>query len=83
MSDAYPVSDSSDTFPIIDSHVHAANNWYEPVETLLYHLDANGVDKAILVQQQGQFDNSYILDSTLYITDFIAKPVGQTAPEAK
>ena len=47
---------------IVDSHVHVAPNWYEPVETLLYHLDANGVDQAVLVQQQGQFDNSYILE---------------------
>lgn len=54
----------ADTFPVIDSHVHVARNWYEPVETLLYHLDANHVDQAILVQQQGQFDNSYLLDCT-------------------
>jgi L-fuconolactonase len=48
--------------PTIDSHVHVAPNWYEPVETLLYHLDANGVDAAVLVQQQGQFDNRYLLE---------------------
>jgi L-fuconolactonase len=52
----------SDEIPIVDSHVHVARNWYEPLETLLYHLDANGVDQAVLVQQQGQFDNSYILE---------------------
>ena len=52
------------TFPLIDSHVHAAPNWYEPMETLLYHLDANHVDKAVLVQQQGQFDNRYIIECT-------------------
>jgi L-fuconolactonase len=54
----------TEPFPLIDSHVHAAPNWYEPMETLLYHLDANRVDKAVLVQQQGQFDNSYIVECT-------------------
>src|SRR5262245_57285978 len=52
----------SDQFPIIDSHVHVAPNWYEPVESLLFHMDTVGVDKAILVQQQGQFDNRYLLE---------------------
>lgn len=49
-------------FPLVDSHVHVAPNWYEPVETLLYHLDANEVDCAVLVQQGGQYDNDYILE---------------------
>jgi L-fuconolactonase len=52
----------SANLPIVDSHVHVAPNWYEPVETLLYHLDANRVDAAVLVQQQGQFDNHYLLE---------------------
>jgi L-fuconolactonase len=59
----------SDAFPIIDCHVHAADNWYEPVETLLFHLDAAEVDKAVLVQQQGQFDNSYILECAWNYSD--------------
>src|SRR5687767_7071880 len=58
-----------DQFPIIDSHVHAAPNWYEPVETLLFQMDACKVDKAILVQQQGQFDNSYILECAWNYSD--------------
>jgi L-fuconolactonase len=29
---------------------------------LLYHLDANQVDQAVLVQQGGQFDNRYLLE---------------------
>lgn len=69
MPDILPVSDSSDHFPVIDSHVHVAPNWYEPVETLLFQLDANGVDKAVLVQQQGQFDNSYILECSWNYSD--------------
>lgn len=69
MSDILPVSDSSDSFPIIDSHVHVAPNWYEPVETLLFQMDAYGVDKAVLVQQQGQFDNSYLLECAWNYSD--------------
>ena len=52
----------SEPFPIIDSHVHVARNWYEPVETLLFQLDSNEVDHAVLAQQQGQFDNSYLME---------------------
>lgn len=59
----------SDILPVIDSHVHAALNWYEPIETLLYQLDANGVDHAVLVQQAGQYDNSYILEATRNYAD--------------
>ncbi|MCC6455792.1 MAG: amidohydrolase [Caldilineaceae bacterium] len=59
----------SATFPLVDSHVHVANNWYEPVDTLLYHLDANGVDQAVLVQQGGQFNNDYILECARSYSD--------------
>jgi L-fuconolactonase len=69
MSDILPVSDSSDSFPVIDSHVHVAPNWYEPVESLLFQMDAYGVDKAVLVQQQGQFDNSYLLECAWNYSD--------------
>lgn len=58
-------------FPVVDSHVHAATNWYEPLETLLYHLDANGVDQAVLVQQQGQVDNRYIMECARAYSDRI------------
>lgn len=43
---------------IIDSHCHASDRWYEPVETLLFRMDACGVDRAVLVQLLGAFDNS-------------------------
>jgi predicted TIM-barrel fold metal-dependent hydrolase len=46
---------------IVDSHVHTGDNWEEPVETLLYQMNANGVSHAVLVQLNGHFDNSYIL----------------------
>lgn len=44
---------------IIDSQCHVATTWYEPVETLLDQMDRHGIEKAVLVQMLGQFDNSY------------------------
>ena len=44
---------------IIDSHCHACEGWYEPVESLLFQMDRNKVEKAILIQIRGQFDNAY------------------------
>lgn len=44
---------------IVDSHCHAALGWYEPIESLLFEMDRNDVAKAILIQIQGQSDNSY------------------------
>jgi len=42
---------------VVDTHCHASLDWYEPIETLLYEMDRNGVDRAVLVQINGQFDN--------------------------
>ena len=47
---------------IVDTHCHAGRNWFEPIELLLYQMDANGVDKAVLIQHRGTFDNGYLLD---------------------
>jgi L-fuconolactonase len=44
---------------VVDTHCHASLDWYEPVETLLYEMDRNGVDQAVLIQIMGQFDNEY------------------------
>ncbi|MBT5872281.1 MAG: amidohydrolase family protein [Candidatus Latescibacteria bacterium] len=44
---------------IVDSHCHTSPYWYEPVESLLYQMDHNGVEKAVLIQLGGQFDNTY------------------------
>ena len=44
---------------VVDSHCHVSSSWYEPVESLIYLMNANGVDHAVLVQMQGQNDNSY------------------------
>src|SRR5579864_7948450 len=47
---------------VIDSHCHVSDVWYEPVETLLFQMDRNGVDGAVLIQILGQFDNRYQQD---------------------
>ena len=47
---------------IVDSHCHTGLSWFEPVETLLYQMDANGVDKAVLLQHRGSYDNAYLLE---------------------
>ena len=45
---------------IIDTHCHAGKNWFEPIEVLEFQMDRNGVDKALLVQHGGTFDNGYL-----------------------
>jgi L-fuconolactonase len=47
---------------VVDTHCHASLDWYEPIETLLYEMDRNAVDHAVLVQINGQFDNAYQFD---------------------
>ncbi len=44
---------------IIDTHCHVSLGWYEPVESLLAQMARNGVDGAVLIQIQGQFNNDY------------------------
>ena len=48
---------------IIDSHCHAGLSWFEPVETLVFQLDANGVEQGVLIQHKGAYDNSYLFES--------------------
>ena len=47
---------------IIDTHCHAGESWFEPIELLLHQMDANIVEKAVLVQHRGVYDNSYLLE---------------------
>ena len=47
---------------IVDTHCHAGHNWFEPVELLLHQMNANGVDKAALIQHRGTYDNTYLLE---------------------
>ena len=44
---------------IVDSHCHVSPYWYEPLESLLYHMDRNEVECAVLVQYMGQLNNAY------------------------
>lgn len=46
---------------IVDTHCHASLDWFEPIETVLFQMDTYGVDKAVLVQHRGEYDNSYLL----------------------
>lgn len=43
----------------VDTHCHVSPVWFEPVETLLFHMDRHGVSQAVLTQLLGQADNSY------------------------
>ena len=45
---------------IIDTHCHAGNNWFEPIEVLEFQMDRNDVDKAVLIQHGGTYDNDYL-----------------------
>jgi L-fuconolactonase len=47
---------------IVDSHCHAGPYWYEPVESLLFQMDRNGVAQAVLVQFNGQSNNDYLFE---------------------
>jgi L-fuconolactonase len=44
---------------IVDTHCHASDNWYEPVEVLLGQMERNGVAHAALIQMNGQTNNAY------------------------
>ena len=60
---------------IVDSHCHASPYRYEPVESLLFQMDRNGVDQALLVQYFGQYDNTYQFDCVRRYSDRLAAVV--------
>ena len=47
---------------IVDTHCHAGLSWFEPIEMLLTQMNANDVDKAVLIQHGGTYDNSYLFE---------------------
>lgn len=47
---------------IVDTHCHAGRNWFEPVELLMYQMNANDVDRAALIQHGGTYDNTYLFE---------------------
>jgi L-fuconolactonase len=69
---------------IVDSHVHVSTSWYEPVETLLFHMDQHGVAQAVLVQESAQTDNTYLFECALrYPTRFpVVVNVDSSRPDA-
>jgi L-fuconolactonase len=46
----------------VDTHCHAGRNWFEPIELLLHQMNANDVDRAVLIQHRGTYDNGYLLE---------------------
>jgi L-fuconolactonase len=48
---------------IVDTHCHIGLKKYEPVESLLYHMNTSGVEKAVFIQYGGNSDNQYIIDT--------------------
>lgn len=48
--------------PIVDTHCHTGIHKYEPVEHLLYHMEQSGVDRAVIIQYNGNSDNSYLVE---------------------
>lgn len=60
---------------IVDSHCHASECWFEPVENLVYEMDRNSVQQAILIQMRGQTNNRYLFEC-------VKKYPGRFAPVA-
>ncbi len=46
----------------IDTHYHAGEAWFEPAEVFLFLMNLNNVDRGVLCQHRGEFDNTYLLD---------------------
>ncbi|MGH3516796.1 MAG: amidohydrolase family protein [Haloechinothrix sp.] len=70
---------------IVDAHCHASLAWYEPVEALLHHMAAHGVNRAVLVQIHGHYDNAYLMDCVRRHPDRLAPVVlvDPTSPTAE
>jgi len=47
---------------IVDTHCHIGLHKYEPVESLLFHMQMSGVNKAVFIQYAGNSDNRYMID---------------------
>ena len=47
---------------IVDTHCHAGTSWFEPVEMLLHQMNANVVERAVLIQHRGTYDNGYLFE---------------------
>jgi len=69
---------------IVDSHCHTALGWYEPIEVLLAQMDRNGVEQVVLIQMNGQTDNTYQAECVRRYPDRVrsAVIVDPTSPDA-
>jgi L-fuconolactonase len=69
---------------IVDTHCHVSLAWYNPVESLLFQMDQNQVDHAVLIQIGGQLDNSYQTECVQRHPDRLASVVmvDTTRPDA-
>ena len=53
----------SKKFIAIDSHCHAGESWYEPIKSLVFHLEENQINKAVLIGHMGAYENNnYLLE---------------------
>ena len=46
----------------IDTHCHASPSWFEPIEVLLFQMNQHAVDRSVLIQIRGEFDNGYLIE---------------------
>ena len=55
----------------VDSYLHASKHWTEPIEVGLFHMEMNGIDKALIIPLRSindpnrgtnRFDNEYLLE---------------------
>jgi L-fuconolactonase len=60
---------------VVDSHCHASQAWYAPVESLLHEMDQNHVERAILIQIVTEYDNTYQQDCARQHPDRLASVV--------
>jgi len=67
---------------IIDTHCHASTQWYEPVEALLFQMDRNDVEMAILTQIFGEHDNRYQFECVARYPDRFLSIVGVNVHDA-
>ena len=51
-----------DILVIVDTHVHAGLNKYEPIEVLTFQMELNGITHSVLIQYMGNTDNRYLLE---------------------
>jgi len=69
---------------VVDSHCHAAREWFEPVESLLDQMNRHGVAHAVLIQIRGQSCNDYLFECQQRYADrfSVVVRVDEASPDA-